>query len=328
MKAPGDRADFATKKIARFMYKLQRQMGDCLDHCDWDRFEQCGQQIRLLCPNRPEVLATVDLFLGMRGLYSGSFRSCLDTCNRTLRLSELGPTMATVAQTIRALVCMQLAHSTAGAREEGLVAVSEGEQISYLLPPCPEKARLLLAAGMTYATLYSSSQEHRTPATRQRAIAAYKECMHIYSSSELTNKNEGMPRSLIKFASCLVQCQIDPTGNLIPQTLSEEDRHLAKSVFDKLADCYSAGTTPVVVKMMRLNAEIDYYIDIGAYEMALDLVQKVEALTTNTGLMTSAIRNIRPRREYIEQHITKPDIRQTSLTLLQQAEIFQQTGDL
>ena len=37
--------DFPSKKMARFVYQLQRQMGDFLDHCAWDQLDSCAEQV-------------------------------------------------------------------------------------------------------------------------------------------------------------------------------------------------------------------------------------------------------------------------------------------
>ena len=39
--------DFPSRKMARFVYRLQRQMVDSLDHCAWDQLDKCAQRVRV-----------------------------------------------------------------------------------------------------------------------------------------------------------------------------------------------------------------------------------------------------------------------------------------
>ena len=63
--------DFPSKKMARFVYQLQRQMGDSLDHCAWDQLENCAQQVKITdyWSNRPgcrlfHLISQVNPWLG------------------------------------------------------------------------------------------------------------------------------------------------------------------------------------------------------------------------------------------------------------------------
>ena len=223
-----------------------------------------------------------------------------------------------MVQGMRILSCLALCRYDPEAHREGLIAIQEGRQTAHFLPPCPAKARLMLVSAMMLGRLYNHIPEYQNEATRQEVLRLFQESLGLYSACNGPEKNLGMPRVLIHFATFLVKCRLDDEGNLIPLNLSNDDKINAKLAFQRMTEL-EAPLSPAC-RGGRINAEVDYYIDIGAYERAQELIEKLEKMTVDSGLCRIfGAQTVESRKKFLRDKIMKHDVHERSDALLAEA---------
>ena len=269
--------------------------------------------------HEPQVLAIVHMFLGLREGYQGNPHKCRANSREVLRAYRLGPTVSIVMQGIRILSCLRLCRDDPEARQEGLIAIREGRQMAHFLPPCPEKGRLMMVSGMLLGQLYNHIPEYQNEATRQEVLHLFQESLRMYSAYNGPGRILGVPKALIQFATFLVQCRLNEEGNLIPQHLSDDDRNKAKAAFQRVAELELDKPPYLASKVARLSAEVDYYIDIGAYEKAQELTEKLEKMVVDSGIKMFGAHTVQSRKKFLRDKVVRHNVRERSDALLAQA---------
>ena len=273
-------------------------------------------------PHDPQVLAIVHMFLGLRERWQGNSDKYRASSREVLHSYPLGPTVSIVIQGMRIMSCFRLCCDDPEARQEGLIAIQEGRQTAHFLPPCPEKARFIMFSAMLLGRLYNHIPEYQNEATRQQVIHLFQESFRLYSVYKGPEKNLGMPRALIQLVTFLVECRLGEKGNLIPQNISNDDRARAKLAFQRVAELESDAPPSRACRVGRLIAEVDYHIDIGAYERAQDLAEKLEKMTADSGLSKIFGGHIvESRKKFLRYKIMKQDLRERSDALLAEAAV-------